>query len=211
MRVTEIFQSIQGESTFAGAPCVFVRVTGCPLRCTWCDTTYAFHDGEEMNPDQIVARVEAYGCRLVELTGGEPLHEPAAFALITRLLDAGFTVLVETSGAVDVSPVDRRAVLIMDLKCPGSGMADRNLWSNLAHLKPADQVKFVLKDRDDYRWARDVLGRTRIHERHTVLFSPVFGELDPKTLAEWMLEDRLAVRLQLQLHKFIWDPAARGV
>lgn len=211
MRVTEIFQSIQGESTFAGAPCVFVRVTGCPLRCTWCDTTYAFHDGEEMNPDQILARVEAYGCRLVELTGGEPLHDPAAFDLITRLLDGGFTVLVETSGAVDVSPVDRRAVLIMDLKCPGSGMADRNRWSNLAHLKPADQVKFVLKDRDDYRWARDVLGRTRIHERHTVLFSPVFGELDPKTLAEWILEDRLTVRLQLQLHKFIWDPAARGV
>lgn len=211
MRVTEIFQSIQGESTFAGAPCVFVRVTGCPLRCTWCDTTYAFHDGEEMNPDQILARVEAYGCRLVELTGGEPLHDPAAFDLITRLLDGGFTVLVETSGAVDVSPVDRRAVLIMDLKCPGSGMADRNRWSNLAHLKSADQVKFVLKDRDDYRWARDVLGRTRIHERHTVLFSPVFGELDPKTLAEWILEDRLTVRLQLQLHKFIWDPAARGV
>lgn len=211
MRVTEIFQSIQGESTFAGAPCVFVRVTGCPLRCTWCDTTYAFHDGEEMNPDQILARVEAYGCRLVELTGGEPLHDPAAFDLITRLLDGGFTVLVETSGAVDVSPVDRRAVLIMDLKCPGSGMADRNRWSNLAHLKPADQVKFVLKDRDDYRWACDVLGRTRIHERHTVLFSPVFGELDPKTLAEWILEDRLTVRLQLQLHKFIWDPAARGV
>jgi 7-carboxy-7-deazaguanine synthase len=211
MRVTEIFHSIQGESTFAGAPCVFVRVTGCPLRCTWCDTAYAFHDGEEMNPDQIIARVEGYGCRLVELTGGEPLHDPAAFALITRLLDAGFTVLVETSGAVDVAPVDRRAVLIMDLKCPGSGMADRNVWSNLAHLKPADQVKFVLKDRDDYRWARDVLERTRIHERHTVLFSPVFGELDPKALAEWILEDRLTVRLQLQIHKFIWDPAARGV
>jgi 7-carboxy-7-deazaguanine synthase len=211
MRVTEIFHSIQGESTFAGLPCVFVRVTGCPLRCTWCDTTYAFHDGEEMSLDQIIERVASFGCRLVEITGGEPLHDPETFELITRLLNAGSTVLVETSGAIDIAPVDRRAVIIMDLKCPGSGMADRNLWSNLDRLKPGDQVKFVLKDRDDYQWAREVLARTRVHERQTVLFSPVFGEVDPKALAEWMLEDRLPARLQLQLHKLIWDPAARGV
>lgn len=211
MRVTEIFYSIQGESTFTGEPCVFVRVTGCPLRCTWCDTAYAFHDGVELTLDQIIERVQAFGCRLVEITGGEPLHDPQAFRLITRLLDAGFSVLVETSGAVDIATVDRRAVIIMDLKCPGSGMADRNLWDNLAHLKPGDQVKFVLKDREDYLWARDVLARTRVHGRQTVLFSPVFGELDPKTLAEWMLEDRVPARLQLQLHKLIWDPAARGV
>jgi 7-carboxy-7-deazaguanine synthase len=211
MRVTEIFHSIQGESTFAGEPCVFVRVTGCPLRCAWCDTAYAFHDGVELTLDQIIARVQAFGCRLVEITGGEPLHSPEAFGLITRLLDAGFTVLVETSGAVDIAPVDRRAVIIMDLKCPGSGMTDRNLWGNLAHLKAGDQVKFVLRDREDYLWARDVLARTRVHEQQTVLFSPVFGELDPKTLAEWMLEDRAPARLQLQLHKLIWDPAARGV
>jgi 7-carboxy-7-deazaguanine synthase len=211
MRVTEIFHSIQGESTFAGLPCVFVRVTGCPLRCTWCDTAYAFHDGEEMSLDRIIERVASFGCRLVEITGGEPLHDPVAFDLITRLLDAGSTVLVETSGAIDIAPLDRRAVIIMDLKCPGSGMADRTLWSNLDHLKPGDQVKFVLKDRDDYQWAREVLARTRVHERQTVLCSPVFGELDPKVLAEWMLEDRLSARLQLQLHKLIWDPATRGV
>jgi 7-carboxy-7-deazaguanine synthase len=211
MRVTEIFHSIQGESTFAGLPCVFVRVTGCPLRCTWCDTAYAFHDGDEMSLDQIIARVRAFGSRLVEITGGEPLHDPEAFELITRLLDAGFAVLVETSGAISIEPVDPRAVIIMDLKCPGSGMADRNLWSNLDRLKPGDQVKFVLKDREDYLWARDVLARTRVHERQTVLFSPVFGELDPKRLADWMLEDHVSARLQLQLHKLIWDPAARGV
>jgi 7-carboxy-7-deazaguanine synthase len=211
MRVTEIFHSIQGESTYAGLPCVFVRVTGCPLRCTWCDTAYAFHDGDEMSLDRIIARVRSFGSRLVEITGGEPLHDPAAFELIKRLLDAGFAVLVETSGAIDIEPVDQRAVIIMDLKCPGSGMADRNLWSNLDRLKLGDQVKFVLKDRDDYVWARDVLARTRVHERQVVLFSPVFGELDPKRLADWMLEDHVSARLQLQLHKLIWDPAARGV
>jgi 7-carboxy-7-deazaguanine synthase len=161
--------------------------------------------------DQIIERVQGFGCRLVEITGGEPLHDPEAFELLTRLLDAGSTVLVETSGAIDISPVDRRAVIIMDLKCPGSGMAERNLWSNLDHLKAGDQVKFVLKDREDYLWARDVLARTRVYERQTVLLSPVFGELDSKALAEWMLEDRLAARLQLQLHKLIWVPAARGV
>lgn len=211
MRITEIFHSIQGESTFAGLPCVFVRVTGCPLRCTWCDTAYAFYDGEEMSLDQILHRVRDYDCTLVELTGGEPLHHSDACELVTRLVDGGYTVLVETSGSVDIAAVDRRAVLVMDLKCPGSGMADRNRWSNLAHLKPGDQVKFVLKDRDDYLWARDVLARTGLAERQSVLFSPVFGELDPKGLAGWILEDGLTVRLQLQVHKLIWDPAARGV
>lgn len=211
MRITEIFYSIQGESTFAGRPCVFVRVTGCPLRCTWCDTAYAFYEGEELSLDQIVERVETFGCRLVEITGGEPLHHSEAVGLATRLLDGGYTVLVETSGAIDIAPLDPRAVVIMDLKCPGSGMADRNVWSNLNRLKPKDQVKFVIKDREDYQWARAVLMRTGLHDRHAVLFSPVFGDLDSKTLAAWILEDRLAVQLQLQLHKFIWDPAARGV
>jgi len=211
MRVTEIFFSIQGESTYAGRPCVFVRVTGCPLRCVWCDTSYAFYEGTELNLDDIVQQVTAYPCRLVELTGGEPLHHPETFILATRLLDLGFTVLVETSGAVDIAPLDRRAVVIMDLKCPGSGMADRNLWSNLDALKPGDEIKFVLNDRADYVWARDVLTRTRLAQRRVVLFSPVFGQLDPKQLASWILEDGLDVRLQPQLHKFIWDPAARGV
>lgn len=211
MRITEIFHSIQGESTFAGLPCVFVRVTGCPLRCTWCDTTYAFYEGETLSLDAVYERVERYGCRLVELTGGEPLHEPETLPLITRLLDAGYTVLVETSGAVDIAPVDPRAILIMDVKCPESGMADRNLWSNLDRLKPTDEVKFVLKDRGDYLWMRDVLARTGLDRRQTVLLSPVFGELDAKALASWILEDGLRVRLQLQVHKFIWDPSARGV
>jgi 7-carboxy-7-deazaguanine synthase len=211
MRITEIFYSIQGESTFVGRPCVFIRVTGCPLRCTWCDTAYAFYEGEDLSLDQIVERVETFGCRLVEITGGEPLPHPEAVGLIARLLDGDYTVLVETSGAIDIAPLDPRAVVIMDLKCPGSGMADRNLWSNLDRLKPNDQIKFVIKDREDYQWAREVLMRTGLHERQVVLFSPVFGDLDPKTLAAWILEDRLAVQLQLQLHKFIWDPAARGV
>lgn len=211
MRITEIFYSIQGESTFVGLPCVFVRVTGCPLRCTWCDTTYAFYDGQEMSVEQIVERVGRYDCRLAEITGGEPLHHPEALELTTRLLDAGYAVLVETSGAVDIAPLDPRAVVIMDLKCPGSGMADRNLWSNLDRLKPSAEIKFVVKDRADYQWARNVLARTGLHERHAVLLSPVFGELDPKVLAAWVLEDRLPIRLQLQLHKLIWDPAARGV
>jgi 7-carboxy-7-deazaguanine synthase len=164
-----------------------------------------------MTLEQIIERIGSYGCRLVEVTGGEPLHHPEAFELITRLLDAGYTVLVETSGAIDIAPLDPRAVVIMDVKCPGSGMADRNLWPNLDRLKPGDQVKFVLKDRKDYVWARDALARTGLHHRHAVLFSPVSGELDPKNLADWILEDRLPVRLQLQLHKLIWDPAARGV
>ncbi|MEO5657511.1 MAG: radical SAM protein [Nitrospiria bacterium] len=211
MRVTEIFHSIQGESTYAGLPCVFVRITGCPLRCTWCDTTYAFDEGAELGLERIVERVAEYPCRLVELTGGEPLHDPEAFVLATRLLDAGYTVLVETSGAVDIAPLDPRAVIIMDLKCPASGMADRNLWSNLDRLKPSDEVKFVVNDRDDYLWVRDVLSRTGVDGRQTVLLSPVFGELDPKLLAAWILEDGLRVRLQIQVHKFIWDPSARGV
>jgi 7-carboxy-7-deazaguanine synthase len=211
MRITEIFHSIQGESTYAGLPCVFVRVTGCPLRCTWCDTTYAFFEGEELGLDEIVQRVAAYGCPLVEITGGEPLHEPEAFVLVTRLLDLGYSLLVETSGAIDIAPLDPRAVVIMDLKCPGSGMADRTFWNNLAVLKPADEVKFVVNDRADYLWARDVLERTRLADRQTVLFAPVFGRLDPKTLAAWLLEDGLRARLQLQLHKYIWDPAVRGV
>lgn len=211
MRVTEIFHSIQGESTYAGLPCVFVRITGCPLRCTWCDTTYAFDEGAELGLDRIVERVAEYPCRLVELTGGEPLHDPEAFVLATRLLDAGYTVLVETSGAVDIAPLDPRAVIIMDLKCPASGMADRNLWSNLDRLKPSDEVKFVINDRGDYLWVRDVLCRTGVDRRQTVLLSPVFGKLDPKSLAAWILEDGLRVRLQIQVHKFIWDPSARGV
>lgn len=211
MRVTEIFFSIQGESTYAGRPCVFVRLTGCPLRCTWCDTAYAFHGGSERSQESILTEVERYECGLVQITGGEPLAQPEVHLLITTLADRGYTVLVETSGAMDLRPVDPRAVVIMDLKCPGSGMADRNRWANLSLLKPVDEIKFVIRDRADYDWAVATMTEHRLAERHTLLFSPVFGEMDPRVLAEWVLADRLPVRYQLQLHKHIWEPTTRGV
>ncbi|MFQ5536493.1 MAG: radical SAM protein [Gemmatimonadota bacterium] len=215
--VTEIFHSIQGESTWAGLPCTFVRLTGCPLRCVWCDTAYAFSGGTLMTLEAIVGAVDAHGCRLVELTGGEPLAHPRAFELVTRLLDAGYTVLVETSGAMDVSPLDVRAHKIMDLKCPGSGESGRNLWTNLDHLTSRDEVKFVVADRDDYLWARDVVRQRGLDERvrsgtlGAILLSPVWGMVEWNDLAEWILEDALPVRFQLQLHKLIWGPDRAGV
>ncbi len=211
VRVTEIFYSVQGESTHAGRPCVFVRLTGCPLRCSWCDTEYAFHGGADMTIDEVTARVNAYECSLVEITGGEPLHQPAAIPLIERLCADGFEVLIETSGAIDIGQVDRRARIIMDIKCPGSGMTDRMQWSNLAKLSRHDEAKFVVKDRADYEWARELLHQHNLATRCHVLFSPVFGELDLRCLAEWILADRLPVRFQIQLHKIIWSPDMRGV
>jgi 7-carboxy-7-deazaguanine synthase len=211
MRVTEIFHSIQGESSFAGQPCVFVRLTGCPLRCTWCDTEYAFYGGAEQPIEDILAKVESYGCRLVELTGGEPLAQSDARSLITQLCDRGYDVLVETSGAIDTAAVDDRAHVILDVKCPGSGMTDRMHWPNLDRLTAKDEVKFVVADRADYEWARQILGEHHLTSRCTVLISPVHGSLDPRQLAEWVLADRLPVRLQLQLHKLIWAPDMRGV
>jgi 7-carboxy-7-deazaguanine synthase len=211
VRVTEIFYSIQGESTHAGRPCIFVRLTGCPLRCTWCDTEYAFHGGQDMTIDEITAQVKTYDCRLIEITGGEPLHQPAALPLIQRLCAEGFEVLIETSGAIDITPVDRRARLIMDVKCPGSEMTDRMMWANILKLSTHDEAKFVVKDRADYEWARELVRRYDLTARCHVLFSPVFGELDPRCLAEWLLADRLPVRFQIQLHKIIWSPDMRGV
>jgi 7-carboxy-7-deazaguanine synthase len=217
LRVTEIFHSIQGESTWAGLPCTFVRLSGCPLRCVWCDTEYAFHGGEKVALQEIVRRVEGMGCSLVEITGGEPLVHPNAFRLAAELLDRDFTVLVETSGAVDVAPLDPRVYKIMDLKCPGSGEESKNLWSNLDHLTGRDEVKFVLKDRADYEWARSVIRERGLDQRvgegrlKALLLSPVWGEMELRPLAEWILEDGLPARLQLQLHKLIWDPESRGV
>jgi 7-carboxy-7-deazaguanine synthase len=217
LRITEIFHSIQGESTWVGLPCTFVRLTGCPLRCVWCDTEYAFHGGEKMSLDAIVDRVREIGTPLVEVTGGEPLVHRNAFTLITRLCDAGFTVLVETSGAIDVGPVDPRAHRIMDLKCPGSGESSKNLWSNLDHLGRGDEVKFVIRDRADYEWSRDMVREHRLDERveegslAAVLFSPVWGDLEFVELAGWILEDGLRVRYQLQLHKLVWGPNTAGV
>ncbi|CBK40025.1 putative Radical-activating enzyme, radical SAM superfamily [Nitrospira defluvii] len=211
VKVTEIFHSIQGESTYAGRPCVFVRLTGCPLRCTWCDTAYAFYGGRDLTIDDIVNQVRAFSCDLVEVTGGEPLSQPASLPLLTRLCDEGFEVLVETSGAIETIGVDRRVHVILDVKCPGSGMTDRMCWSNLDRLAPQDEVKFVIKDRVDYEWAREVLHRHELPGRCTVLMSPVFGEVEVRYLAEWILADKLPVRFQLQMHKFIWAPDMRGV
>ena len=217
LRVTEIFHSIQGESTWIGAPCTFVRLTGCPLRCVWCDTEYSFHGGEKMSLDAIVERVREIGAPLVEITGGEPLIHRNAFVLTERLLDDGFTVLVETSGALDVSPLDPRAHRIMDLKCPGSGESSKNLWPNLDHLTERDEVKFVIADRGDYEWARSVVRERELERRvaegslRAILFSPVWGDLEFADLAAWVLEDGLQVRYQLQLHKLVWGPDVAGV
>jgi len=211
VRVTEIFHSIQGESTFAGRPCVFVRFTGCPLRCAWCDTDYAFYGGTEKSIEDILAKVREYDCRLVEVTGGEPLAQPNAVPLLSRLCEEGFTVLLETSGAVDTSLIDPQVHIILDVKCPGSGMMERMHWPNVDRLRCQDNAKFVIQDRADYEWAKTVVARYRLTDRCQVLFSPVFGVLDPRQLAEWILADRLPVRLQLQMHKHIWAPDMRGV
>ncbi len=217
LRITEIFHSIQGESTWAGLPCTFVRVTGCPLRCVWCDTEYAFHGGERMTLDDIVAAVDEVGTPLVELTGGEPLAHPNVVPLAARLADAGYTVLIETSGSFDVSVLDPRVHRIMDLKCPGSGEASRNLWSNLDHLGAGDEIKFVVADRADYEWARETIRRHGLDRRvrggqlAALLISPVWDGLDREELAQWILQDRLPVRFQLQLHKLIYGPDRIGV
>jgi 7-carboxy-7-deazaguanine synthase len=210
LRITEIFFSIQGESTHAGRPCVFVRLTGCNLRCVWCDSEYTFTGGERMAIGRILEQVRSYGCKLVEITGGEPLAQTAVFDLIRTLADEGFEVLIETSGSIDVEPVDRRATLILDVKCPGSGEAAKNRWENLGHLKPQDEIKFVIADRADYEWARDVI-REKDLGRWTVLLSPAWGSMDMKALAEWMLADRLPARFQTQLHKHIWGADVHGV
>jgi 7-carboxy-7-deazaguanine synthase len=211
LNITEIYTSIQGEGLRAGRPCTLVRLTGCDLRCRWCDTAHAFTGGSRMSVDAVVSEVERLGCRLVEVTGGEPLLQRAVHLLIGRLLDAGTEVLLETGGHRDIRPVDPRVVRIVDLKAPGSGEVHRNLWPNLDDLRPHDELKIVIADRADYDWARRVLVERRLADRAVVHFSPVHGELDPAALAEWILEDRLPVRLQIQLHKVIWGAGARGV
>jgi 7-carboxy-7-deazaguanine synthase len=210
LRITEIFHSIQGESTHAGRPCVFVRLTGCNLRCRWCDSEYTFTGGERMSLDDVTAKVESYGCNLVEVTGGEPLAQNECFDLVRRLCDKGFEVLIETSGSIDVAPIDERAKLILDIKCPGSGEVDKNRWANLDGLRPDDEIKFVIADRLDYDWARTIIEERKLAGRE-ILFSPVWSELDLKTLAEWMLADRVPARLQTQLHKHIWGAEVHGV
>jgi len=210
VRITEIFHSIQGESSHAGRPCVFVRLTGCNLRCRWCDSEYTFTGGEKKSLDDVIAQVKSYGTRLVEITGGEPLAQQEAFELIRRLCDDGFEVLIETSGSIDITPVDKRAKIILDVKCPGSGEAAKNRWENIDELRPHDEVKFVIADRNDYEWARQVIADKKL-DRWTVLMSPVWGEMNMKSLAEWMLADRVPARFQTQLHKHIWGADVHGV
>lgn len=212
LTVNEIFHSIQGESTHAGRPCVFVRLTACDLRCRWCDTPYAFYEGRKMSVDEVIADVESRGCDVVEVTGGEPLLQPDVYPLMQRLLDSGKTVLIETGGHRSVAEVPSGVIRIMDVKCPGSGESDKNDWTNLARLTSRDEVKFVIANRGDYEFARDVVQREQLAGRvNAVLFSPVHGELDPKLLSQWVVGDRLPVRVQLQIHKYIWSPTTRGV
>ena len=212
LTVNEIFYSIQGESTRAGRPCVFVRLTACDLRCSWCDTPYAFSEGRKLSVDEVVKAVDEYGCPLVEITGGEPLLQDGVYELMDRLLAAGRTVMLETGGHRSIARVPAEVVKIVDVKCPASGESGKNDWDNLARLAPHDEVKFVVADRADYEFARDVIRRHDLRSKAAeLLMSPVHGVLDPKTLSEWMLADHLPARLQVQLHKIIWLPSTRGV
>lgn len=219
MQITEIFRSIQGESTYAGLPCIFVRLTGCNLRCVWCDTAYAFHGGQTKSVDDVLATVrslsECDGRRLinlVELTGGEPLLQKDVYPLIDRLLELDYRVLIETSGERDISKLPSAVIRILDVKCPGSGEGGTFRMENLDHLRPDDQLKFVLASQEDYEWARGFLAEHPVESKvAAILFSPVFGQIEPRQLAGWILEDGLSVRLGMQLHKFIWDPETQGV
>ena len=212
LTINEIFHSIQGESTHSGRPCVFVRLTACDLRCSWCDTPYAFDEGRKVSVDDVVSQVRSYGCGLVEITGGEPLLQRDVYPLMRSLVEQGHEVMVETGGHLSVADVPEPVVRIIDVKCPGSGEAGRNHWPNMDALRPRDEVKFVIRDRDDYEYARGVVARHDLTARvAAVLFSPVHGVLAPADLAAWILEDRLAVRLQLQTHKYIWGADVRGV
>jgi len=212
LTINEIFHSIQGESTHTGRPCVFVRLTACDLRCSWCDTPYAFTEGQKMSISDVVERVEGYGCDLVEITGGEPLLQSDVYPLMEQLLTLGKTVRVETGGHRSIKDVPADVIRIVDVKCPGSGESEKNHWENLDLLAPHDEVKFVIRDRDDYDYAKDIVARYNLLDRTAaVLFSPVHGVLAARDLAAWILEDRLPVRLQLQAHKYIWDAETRGV
>jgi len=211
IKVNEIFLSIQGESTRAGLPCAIIRLTGCNLRCSWCDTRYAWQDGQDMTIDEVLARVDSLGCRRVEVTGGEPLIQPAAAELLRRLCDGGFETLLETNGSRDISQVDGRVVRIVDFKCPSSGQDHANMWENVSRLTARDEAKFVIADRRDYEFARAAVRERELTGRCPVIFSPAGGLLEPAKLAEWILADRLDVRLGVQLHKIIWPGRDRGV
>lgn len=211
IKVNEIFFSIQGESSRAGLPCVFVRLTYCNLRCSYCDTEYAFYEGTDFSIGEIVNRVKSYDCKLVEITGGEPLMQSECLDLMKQLCDEGFEVLIETSGSLSIKDIDSRVKIIMDLKCPSSGMEKKNLYDNIDLLKLADELKFVIGSREDYEWSKEIISKHELNKKCGILFSVVFGLLEPITLVNWILEDKLDVRFQLQMHKFIWHPETKGV
>ena len=211
LKVNEIYFSVQGESTHAGRPCVFIRLTYCNLRCSYCDTEYAFYEGIDRSIDAIIEEISKYNCNLVELTGGEPLVQEEAPELMKQLADSGYEVLLETGGSLPISNLDKRIKVILDLKCPSSKMMKKNLYENLDHLKSTDEVKFVIGTREDYEWSKSKISEYSLTSKCEVLFSVVFGELEPLTLVNWILEDNLKVRFQLQMHKFIWEPSTKGV
>ncbi len=211
LKVNEIFYSVQGESGSAGLTTVFVRLTGCNLRCTYCDTEYAFYEGKEFSVEEAVAKIKEYGCNLVEITGGEPLLQQEVFPLMKNLCDNGFDVMLETSGSLSIENVDKRVKIVMDLKCPSSGMEKKNLYQNIDFLKSKDEVKFVIGTKEDYIWAKEQIDKFSLVNKAEVLFSPVFNSIEPREIVEWILSDRLNVRFQLQMHKYIWEPERRGV
>mgnify|MGYP001564945447 CR=1 FL=1 len=212
MKVCEIFYSIQGESTYSGLPCVFVRTAGCNLRCSYCDTRYAYEDGIEMVSEEIIEKIKTYKCRLIEITGGEPLVQlDEVNKLIAILLANGYDVLLETNGSINLQSVDQRVVKIMDLKCPDSGMSKTTCWENINHLIDHDQIKFVLSSRKDYEWAKKIIAKHFAYRKIELLFSTAFNSIKPPEVVKWVLEDSLNVRFQLQIHKYIWDPKTRGV
>jgi len=211
IKVNEIFYSIQGESSFAGLPCVFIRFTHCNLRCNYCDTEYAFYDGEELTIDEIIKKVDKFNCHLVEITGGEPLLQENIHPLIQELFNHNYEVLLETGGHIDIGQVDKRVKIIMDVKCPSSGESDKVLWSNLVNLNTTTELKFVIGERNDFDWAISTIEKNKLSQKNKIIFSPVFGQLENDKLADWILESKLPIRMQLQMHKYIWHPDKKGV
>ncbi len=211
LKVNEIYYSIQGESSKAGLPCVFIRLTYCNLRCTYCDTEYAFYNGKDFSITGIIEQVKKYQCNLVEVTGGEPLFQEECYELLHQLCEEGFEVMLETGGSLPVKEVDKRVKIIMDLKCPSSGMIKKNLYENIDYLKPQDEVKFVIGNREDYEWSKEIINKFNLDKKCAVLISPVFGKIDFVDIVNWILSDNLNVRFQLQIHKFIWEPDRKGV
>ncbi len=211
LKVNEIFYSIQGESSKAGLPCVFIRLTFCNLRCSYCDTAYAFYEGTDYSVDEIIRKVKDHNCNLVEITGGEPLFQKESFELMRKLCDEGFNVMLETSGSLPIQDVDKRVMIIMDLKCPSSGMMKKNLYENIDYIKLTDEIKFVIGTKEDYLWTKEIISKYDLTKKCTVLLSVVYGQLEPLTLVSWVLEDKLNVRFQLQMHKYIWHPETKGV